>query len=55
MPTSEKVPRLGLSKETLGPQATKEIKLILLAGVQPLPPLLHPAWPLEDGWIANDG
>ena len=49
--TGEKSPRLG----TLGPTATKETKLILLAGAQPLPPLLHPAWPLEDGWIANDG
>ena len=34
--------------------STKETKLIILAGVWPLPPLLHPAWPLEDVWIAND-
>ena len=23
--------------------------------MQPLPPLLHPAWPRMDDWLANDG
>ena len=45
---------LRLSKKTLGPYATKT-KFTLPAGVQPLPPLLLPAWPLEHGWIVNDG
>ena len=30
-------------RETLGPSATKETKLISLAGAPPLPTLLHPA------------
>ena len=40
--------------ETWGPEATKETKLIFLAGVQALPTLLHPAWlPVHD-LLAND-
>ena len=35
-------PWLRLSKETLGPQATKETKLIFLAGAPPLPPFTSP-------------
>ena len=46
-------PQLRLS-ESLRPYATKETKFISLAGVPPLPTLLHPAWlPVHDQ-LAND-
>ena len=40
--------------QTLGPQATEEMKLISLAGALPLPTLLHPACPPVHDQLAND-
>ena len=40
--------------ETLGPQATKETKLISLAGAPLLPSLIHPASPPVHDQLAND-